>query len=150
MSATILRSVRSPQSARPTASIGIATPAWARWTGRALFAFAVLYLGFDAVVKIIQPSFVMTGMTALGFGAGEVFALGVICLAALVLYVIPRTAPFGALIWTGYLGGAVETNLRMHQPLFSATLTPVYIAIIMWAALYLRDARVRTVLGRNR
>lgn len=144
MSATILRSAPS------TASIAIPTSAWARWTGRILFAFAILYLAFDAGVKIVQPAFVMTGMTKLGFGADQIFALGVICILALVLYVIPRTAPFGALIWTGYLGGAVETNLRLHQPLLSATLTPVYLAIIMWAALYLRDARVRSVLGRNR
>lgn len=144
MSATILRSTPS------TTSITIHTSNWTRWTGRALFSFAILYLAFDAGVKIIQPAFVMTGMTKLGFGAGQVFALGVICILALVLYVIPRTAPFGALIWTGYLGGAVETNLRLHQPLFSATLTPVYLAIIMWAALYLRDVRVRAVLDRNR
>jgi hypothetical protein len=144
MSAAILRSAPS------TASTDTATSTGARWTGRVLFAFAVLYLAFDAIVKIIQPSFVMTGMTQLGFSAGDIFALGVICILALVLYVIPRTAPFGALIWTGYLGGAVETNLRLHQPLLSATLTPVYLAIVMWAALYLRDARVRTVLGQNR
>jgi hypothetical protein len=92
----------------------------------------------------------MTGMTQLGFSADQIMALGIICIAALVLYIIPRTAPFGALIWTGYLGGAVETNFRLHQPLFSATLTPVYLAMIMWAALYLRDARVRTALTRNR
>ena len=144
MSATMLR---------PSSTMTLRDPATStlvRWTGRVLFAFAVLYLAFDASVKIIQPAFVMTGMTALGFSAGQIFTLGVICIAALVLYVIPRTAPFGALIWTGYLGGAVETNLRLHQPLFSATLTPIYLAVIMWAALYLRDARVRTVLGRNR
>jgi hypothetical protein len=132
------------------ASITDRTSTLARWTSRILFAFAVLYLAFDAGVKIVQPAFVMTGMTKLGFGADQIFALGVVCILALVLYVIPRTAPFGALIWTGYLGGAVETNLRLHQPLFSATLTPVYLAIIMWAALYVRDTRVRTVLGRNR
>ncbi len=142
MSAAILRS--APMS------ISVATSTWTRWTGRILFTFAILYLAFDAVVKVIQPAFVMTGMTQLGLRADQVFALGVICIVALVLYVIPRTAPFGALIWTGYLGGAVETNFRLHQPLFSATLTPVYLAIIMWAALYLRDARVRAVLARNR
>jgi DoxX-like protein len=144
MSAAILRT-------HSTLTLGnAATSTLARWTGRVLFAFAVLYLAFDAVVKVIQPDFVMKGMTQLGFGAGQIFVLGVICIAALVLYMIPRTAPFGALIWTGYLGGAVETNLRLHQPMFSATLTPVYLAIVMWAALYLRDARVRTVLGANR
>jgi hypothetical protein len=142
MSAAILRS--APRS------ISIATSTWARWTGRILFAFAVLYLAFDAIVKVIQPAFVMTGMTQIGFSSGQVFALGVICIAALVLYIIPRTAPLGALIWTGYLGGAVETNFRLHQPLFSATLTPVYLAMIMWAALYLRDARVRTALDTSR
>jgi DoxX-like protein len=144
MSAAILRN----HSALKLGDAATSTPAL--WTGRVLFALAVLYLAFDSVVKVIQPDFVMKGMTQLGFGAGQIFALGVICIAALVLYVIPRTAPFGALVWTGYLGGAVETNLRMHQPMFSATLTPVYLAIIMWAALYLRDTRVRNVLGANR
>jgi hypothetical protein len=131
-------------------STAIRTSAWARWTGRVLLAFAALYLAFDALVKLIQPSFVMTEMAKMGFSSGQLFTLGVICTVAVILYVVPRTAPFGALIWTGYLGGAVETNLRLHEPLFSATLTPVYLAIIMWAALYLRDARVRAVLGRNR
>jgi hypothetical protein len=144
MSATILRSAPS------MASTTIRTSAWALWTGRVLLAVAVFYLTFDAVVKIVQPAFVMTEMVKLGFSSGQLFTLGVICITAVVLYVIPRTAPFGALIWTGYLGGVVETNLRLHQPLFSGTFTPVYLAIIMWAALYLRDARVRTVLGRNR
>jgi hypothetical protein len=144
MSAAILRSA-------PFATASAAhTSAWARWTGRVLLAFAAFYLTFDAVVKLVQPSFVMTEMVKLGFSSSQLFALGVICTVSVVLYVIPRTAPFGALIWTAYLGGAVETNLRLHQPLMSGTLTPVYLAIIMWAALYLRDARVRAVLGGNR
>ena len=64
-----------------------------------------------------------------------------------MIYLIPRTAPFGALLWTGYLGGAIATHLRLDNPLFCHILFPTYVAALMWGGLYLRDARVRAVLG---
>jgi hypothetical protein len=64
-----------------------------------------------------------------------------------VLYVIPRTAPLGATLLTAYLGGAVATHLRLGNPLFTHTLSPVYVAILLWGGLYLRDARVRAAVG---
>ena len=72
--------------------------------------------------------------------------LGGLQLVCLVLYLIPRTAPLGAVLWTGYLGGAVATHLRVDDPLFSHILFPVYVATLIWGGLYLRDARVREAL----
>jgi hypothetical protein len=68
----------------------------------------------------------------------------------LILYVIPRTAPLGAVLWTGYLGGAIATHLRLDNPLFSHTLFPIYVAALLWGGLYLRDARVRALVGAAR
>lgn len=138
MSATLLK------SAPHTASLTV--PPVARSIGRVLFAITILFLTFDTAVKLIQAPFAVEGTVKLGFGADQVFPLGVICLVCLVLYVIPRTAPFGALLWTGYFGGAIATHLRLRHPLLSETIFPIYVAVIMWAALYLRDQRVRALL----
>ena len=64
----------------------------------------------------------------------------------LVVYLIPRTAPLGAVLWTGYLGGAIVTNLRVHNPLFTHILFPIYVAALIWGSLYLRDPRVRAAI----
>ena len=73
--------------------------------------------------------------------------IGAIGLVCLILYVIPRTAPLGAIMWTGYLGGAIATNLRLDAPLISHTCFPLYVAAIIWGALYLRgDSRVRSLI----
>ena len=67
-------------------------------------------------------------------------------LACLILYLVPRTAPLGAVLWTGYLGGAIATHVRVGNPLFSHTLFPIYVAAMLWGGLWLRDARVRRLL----
>ena len=76
--------------------------------------------------------------------------LGAIELVCLTLYLIPRTAPLGAVLWTGYLGGAIATHLRIDNPLFSHILFPIYVAAFIWGGLYLRDARVRAAIGPAR
>ncbi len=114
----------------------------ALWTGRTLSALAVLFLTFDSIGKLLQVPPVMTGSLELGYPAGTVFPIGVILLLCVVAYAIPWTSVLGALLLTGYLGGAVATHVRVGNPLFSHTLFPIYVAFVAWGGLVLRDARL--------
>lgn len=117
----------------------------ARRIGLVLLGIAVLFLTFDTVMKLTVNPQAIAGTVELGYQASVIRPLGVLCLVLLVLLLIPRTAPLGALLWTAYLGGAVATHVRVGNPLFSHMLVPVYIAILIWGGLYLRDVRVRTL-----
>lgn len=112
------------------------------WTGRILSAISALFLAFDAIVKIIKTTQVTTSMVQLGY-PDVARALGAVLLGCVILYVIPRTAVLGAILLTGYLGGAVATNVRVGSPLLGYILLPVYVALMVWGGLYLRDERVR-------
>ena len=144
MSATLLR------SAQLNATSATATSSRARWAGRILSGIAVLFLTFDTVIKLVASKQAVEGTVQLGWPAHHLPTLGVIEIVCLVLYLVPRTAPIGALLWTGYLGGAIATHLRLDNPLFSHILFPTYVAALLWGGLYLRDARVRAVLGARR
>ncbi len=113
------------------------------WTGRIISGFAVLFMLFDSITKIIRNSYVMKASVGLGYPPAMIPVVGAILLACVVVYVIPRTSIIGAVLLTGYLGGAVASNLRIGTPLFSNILFPVYFGIIVWAGLYLRNRRVR-------
>ncbi len=119
------------------------------WAGRILSGIAVLFLLFDAAIKVLRVPMAVEGTTELGYPAQVVFPLGLLQLGLLALYVIPRTAPFGALLWTGYLGGAIVTHFRVDNPLLTHTLFPIFVAALIWGGLYLRDPRVRAVLGKR-
>lgn len=123
---------------------GISTRA--RLIGRILSGIAVLFLAFDLSMKLIGAKAAVDGTVQLGWQAHHLPILGLIQLGCLVLYLIPRTAPLGAVLWTGYFGGAVATHLRLDQPLFTNILAPTYVATFLWVGLYLRDARVRGLL----
>lgn len=140
MSATLLRSP----------GIVTATTNRARVAGRILSGIAVLFLTFDLSVKLVVSKQAVDGTVQLGWQAHHLPILGIIEVVCLVLYLIPRTAPLGAVLWTGYLGGAVATHLRIDNPLFSHTLFPIYVAALVWGGLYLRDARVRALFGATR
>jgi len=116
------------------------------WTGRVLSGLAVLFLLFDAGVKVLQHPMAVQGTVELGYPQGVLVTLGILQLVCLALYLIPRTAVLGAILWTGYLGGAVATHVRIGHPLFSHVLFPVYVAALLWVGLWLRDERIRTVL----
>ncbi|HWS71502.1 MAG TPA: DoxX family protein [Thermoanaerobaculia bacterium] len=116
------------------------------WTGRVLSTIAVLFLMFDTVFKFLRPPEVVKGTTELGWPEDVILPLGIICLIMLILYLIPRTTVLGALLWTGYLGGAVATHVRIHNPLFSHILFPIYVALLLWGGLWFRDRRVRALL----
>ena len=122
----------------------------ARWSGRILSGLTVLFLAFDAVTKIARASFSVEGTVQLGYPASTVVPIGIILLACVIVYVIPRTAPLGAILLTGYLGGAIATHVRVGNPLFTHELAPIYFAAILWTGLYLRDARVRALVRSAR
>ena len=117
------------------------------WTGRILSGIAVLFLAFDACMKVLMLPAAVEGTTQLGYPAGSLFGIGIVQVVCLVLYLVPRTAPIGAVLWTGYLGGAVATHVRVGNPLFSHILFPVYVAVLLWAGLWLRDARVKALVA---
>ncbi|HXB97783.1 MAG TPA: DoxX family protein [bacterium] len=114
-----------------------------RWSGRVLSGLVTLFLVFDAYMKITMPQAVIDNTIKMGFQAKDLQPIGVILLLCLVLYWIPALAGWGALVLTGFLGGAVCANLRMESPLFSFTLAPVYVAVLLWAGLLLRQPRYR-------
>ena len=113
------------------------------WSGRVLSALAVLFLLFDVTLHLLRPSFVIEGTKQVGFPVDVILPLGIIQLVCLILYVIPRTAVLGAILWTGYLGGAVATHVRVADPLFSHILFPTYVAMLLWGGLWLREQRLR-------
>lgn len=116
------------------------------WAGRIITGLAVLFLIFDMGMKFLAVPQAVQGTTDLGWPPHHLLTLGLIQLACLVIYLIPRTAPLGAVLWTGYFGGAIATHLRLDNPLFSHILFPIYIAALVWGGLYLRDPRVRALL----
>jgi hypothetical protein len=114
-------------------------------TGRVLSGLAAAFLVFDSLGKLLQLQPVMQGTTQLGYSTATVFPLGIVLLACVVIYLVPRTAVLGALLLTGYLGGAVATHVRVGDPLFTHVLAPTYFAALIWGGLMLRDARVRAL-----
>lgn len=113
------------------------------WAGRALSGMAVLALSADSLGKIFQAQPVIEGTLALGYPRESVFTLGAILLACVLAYAIPRTSFLGALLLTGYLGGAVATHFRVGSPVLTHVLVPVYVAAFVWGGLMLRDAGFR-------
>ena len=116
------------------------------WTGRTLSTLISLLLGFDASMKLLRVAPVMKASMQLGYSAHAVFGIGVVLVVCVALYAIPRTALLGALLLTGYLGGAIATHVRAGDPLFTHVLFPTYVAAVVWAGLILRDARLRAFL----
>ena len=115
------------------------------WAGRILSALPVLFLLLDGVMKLVKPAFVVEATAQLGWPESVIVALGVVLIACTILYLIPRTAVLGAILLTGYLGGAVATHVRVGGPLFSI-LMPVILGAMLWGGLYLRDERVRSLV----
>jgi hypothetical protein len=116
------------------------------WAGYALSGLVTLFLLMDATMKLLQlPIVVETGL-ALGWPAETAFPLGVILLICTLLYAWPRTAILGAILLTGYLGGAIASHIRIGNPLFSHVLFGVYLALFVWGGLWLRDTRLRALL----
>ena len=115
------------------------------WAGRILSALPALFLLLDGVMKVVKPAFVVEATVQLGYPESVIVALGVVLVACTILYLVPRTDVLGAILLTGYLGGAVATHVRVGGPLFSI-LMPVILGAMLWGGLYLRDERVRSLV----
>jgi hypothetical protein len=120
----------------------------ALWTGRVLSGIAVLFLIFDGAIKLVPIQPVTDSLRELGYPASDSFArfLGVITLICTALYAWPRTALLGAVLLTAIMGGAIASHLRLGDPLFSHTLFGVYLGLLFWVGLWLRDERVRRIM----
>lgn len=115
-------------------------------TGRILSGLSIAFLLFDAAGKLARVAPAVQGTVELGYPADSILTIGLVELACVALYMIPRTAVLGAVLLTGYLGGAIATHVRVGNPLFSHVLFPTYVAALIWGGLYLRDARLRALL----
>lgn len=113
------------------------------WTGRGIAAWLVLFLAFDAIVKVLNLSVAVEGTTRLGYPAHLVVILGLVQLVCLIAFVVPRTSIVGAILLTGYLGGATATQVRVESPWF---LLPVALGGLIWVALCLQDPEVVSFL----
>ena len=116
------------------------------WAGRILSGLAAAFLLLDATGKLLKVPPVIEGSASLGWPESTVFPVGVLLLAGVVLYLVPRTAILGAIYLAAYLGGAVATHVRCGNPLLTHVLFPIYMALLVWGALYLRDVRVRALI----
>jgi hypothetical protein len=120
------------------------------WIGRVTGGLVVAFLLFDSIPKILRMAWVVKATTEFGFPAGAIQPIGVVLLLCTVLYCIPRTAILGAVLLTGYLGGAIEANVHASLPLVSHTLFPIYFAVFVWGSLALRDRRLWSIFERTR
>ncbi len=116
------------------------------WTGRIMLGIFVLFMAFDGVIHALHMPFVTDIFTQLGYSPALALPLGIIELACLALFLIPKTKILGAILLTGYLGGAVATNLRVGAPFFSNILFPIYIGILLWGGLYLLEPRISSLI----
>ena len=126
---------------------------FARWTGRALSGVVVLFLLFDGAMKLLPLQIVTETMDKMGWGASDNLArgLGIITIVCTVLYAVPPpTSILGAILLTGYLGGAIASHVRIDSPLFSHTLFGLYLGLMLWGGLWLRDAGLRSQLPFRR
>ncbi len=130
---------------------GPVSPSPARlWTGRALSTIAILFLLMDGGMKVARATPSVRGTVELGYPDASAVGIGAVVLACTLLYVIPRTATLGALLLTGFLGGAIASQVRVSAPWLSHILFPVYLAAFIWGGLLLRrPALVRALLAAN-
>jgi hypothetical protein len=112
------------------------------WAGYVVSALPVLMLVFSAVMKLAKPTMVVDEFTRLGYTENVVIALGIVEFACAIIYATPRTAVLGAILLTGYLGGATATHLRIGDPF----IPPIIFGVLVWLGLYLRDPRLRALI----
>jgi hypothetical protein len=117
-----------------------------RWAGRVMTALPVLFLLFDSVIKLIRIDPVVQSFTELGYPVDLAVGIGIVELVCLLVYLIPRTSLLGAILLTGYLGGAVATHVRVGSPWFTHVLFPIYVAGLLWGGIYLREDRLRALV----
>ncbi|MBN9049217.1 MAG: DoxX family protein [Rhizobiales bacterium] len=126
-------------------SLPSTTPAMV-WTGRIVSGLVALFLLVDGGIKLVPLDIVIETSRQMGIPEHLARTLGVLTLVGTLLYIFPRTAVLGAILLTGYFGGAIYAHVRIDSPLLSHTLFGVYLGILMWLGLWLRDARLRALL----
>jgi DoxX-like family len=124
----------------------------ALWMGRLLSGLVIIFLLFDGAVKLVPWPIVTETMDRIGYGSSETLArsLGIITIACTVLYSVPPTSILGAILLTGYLGGAMASHLRISSPLFTHILFGFYLGLMLWGGLWLRDGTLRTLIPWRR
>ena len=120
------------------------------WAGRIISGLVVAFLLFDGGIKLIPLDVVITASQELGIPAHLARTLGALTLVCTLLYAFPRTAVFGAILLSGYLGGAIYAHVRAGSPMLSHTLFGVYLGLLAWGGLWLRDARLRALIPWQR
>jgi DoxX-like family len=128
----------------------ISEPKWMRWTGWGMSGLMIAFLLFDSVSKLALERHVVEAAMKIGYPVEALQPLGVICLVCTILYAVPRTAVLGAILLTGYLGGAIASKVRIEDPLFGSVLFGLYFGLLVWGGLYLRDGQLRGVIPLRR
>ena len=134
----------------PSRDLDISKPA--RWTGRVLSGLVIVFLLFDGAIKLVPWPIVTETMDRMGYGSSATMArsLGIITIVCTVLYSVPPTSILGAILLTGYLGGAMASHVRIDSPLFSHTLFGFYLGVMVWGGLWLRDPQLRNFIPFRR
>lgn len=134
----------------PAVAEKLANPRLMTLIGRVMSGLAMAFLTFDTTIKLLKIEPVVTAFGELGYDPAVARPIGLIILACLVLYAIPRTAVLGAVLTTGLLGGAMASHVRIDSPLFTHTLFSVYLGLLVWGGLWLRDPRLRALFPVRR
>ena len=124
----------------------------ARWVGRILSGLVILFLLFDGAIKLVPWPIVTETMERMGYGSSDALmrGLGAITIVCTLLYAIPPTSILGAILLTGYLGGAIASHVRIDSPLFTHTLFGLYLGLMLWGGLWLRDRKLRRLIPFRR
>lgn len=117
------------------------------WTARVMGALVILFMLMDSIFKLFPNDIVTEGTVELGYQVHHIPVMGVLGLLSIVLFAIPRTSVFGAILLTGYFGGAIATHLRLDNPLFSHILFPVYLAVLAWGSIWLKNEMFRKLIA---
>jgi hypothetical protein len=120
------------------------------WAGRIMSGLVIAFMLFDCAIKLLQLEIVRTSMAQLGYPQSSGLLIGIIEAGCLALYILPRTAVLGAILLTGIYGGAIASHVRLNDPLFSHVLFGVYLGLLAWGGLYLRDEKLRALIPFRR
>lgn len=115
------------------------------WSGRSLTTLVVLFCAFDGITKVLKDPHVLSASADLGYSVGSIVLIGALLLASTALYAIPRTAILGSILMTGYLGGAVASNIRVGHPVFEC-IFPVLLGMLAWGGIFIREPRLRQLI----
>ena len=138
MSQTLVEPIPYAAVQKPASSAAV-------WTGRVLSVLPCLFLLMGGVMNVLKPPFVVEGTVKMGYSPAVILPIGVVLLTCTILYLIPQTAVLGAILLTGYLGGAVATHVRAGDPLGKGMI-PFFFGVVLWLGLYLRDPRLRKLV----